>query len=294
MQTKQDVNGLILEELWELCYRAHSWISFSPEKRATQYIREYSEILENDLIELGENQGNYKEKFIIKFSSSMSSKSNCASSVITGGSNFNVRRAEKANNAERNKMLEFHAFREKYFKAVNRQRTLSPEEELDNALIELDEVSNNQDMMKEINSLMRKEAKSGNFNYCIEVVKSEGYPEDLVKELEQLYDSGYGSNFPSFILTNNNSKIKRLKDKVMVMKSRINTKNDFQDITFIGGYLTIEDDRIKIFHDSKPDSSVIQELKSNGFRWSPNWKCWCRKHTSNALFVSKKLTFIKP
>lgn len=289
---KEDVKGLILEDLWELCYRAHSWISFSPEKRATQYITDYSSILEEDLKSLGENQGNYKEKFINHFRSWMNSKGNCASSVITGGSNFNVRRAEKANNTEHSKMLQFYAFREKYFKAVNRQRTLSPEEELDNSLIELDEVSNNQTMMKEINSLMRKEAKNGNFGHCLEVAKSEGYPEELVNELERLYSSGYGTNFPSFMLTNNNAKIKRLTQKVENMKSRIETKKDFEDVKFDGGFFTIEDDRIKIFHDNKPEPNVIQELKSKGFRWSPNWKCWCRKHTGNALFVTKNLSFI--
>lgn len=77
------------------------------------------------------------------------------------------------------------------------------------------------------------------------------------------------------------------------MKSRIETKLDFEDFKFEGGYYTVKDDRVKIFHEEKPSKEVIQELKSNGFRWSPNWKCWCRKHTQNALVITSRLTFIK-
>jgi len=120
---------MTLEHLYELCERAHAHTSFSPEKRAEGYVREYSKLLDEDLKELGENQGNYKEKFISKFSDWMHSKSNCVSSMITGGSNFPVRRANKANDREHNKSTEFHAWRERYFTAVNRVPTKSPEDE---------------------------------------------------------------------------------------------------------------------------------------------------------------------
>lgn len=292
METKESVKGLLLEELWELCYRAHTWTSFNPERRATQYVREYSEVLQNDLNELGENQGNYKEKFIQKFSDWMGSKSNCASSMITGGSNFNVRRNEKALNAEHNKSVQFSEFRERYFKAVNRTRTLSPEEELDNALNEHDIVSNNQEMMKEMNKVIKKMAKDDFIMAeLIEKLRVDEYPERMITE--GLNTGWWGIGFAPFMLTNNNAKIKRLKDKILVMKNRINTKVGFEDVKFEGGYITIENDRVKIFHETKPEQSVIQELKSNGFRWSPNWKCWCRKHTSNALFVAQRLSFVR-
>jgi len=77
------------------------------------------------------------------------------------------------------------------------------------------------------------------------------------------------------------------------MLSRIERKDNWEDIKFDGGYVTIEDDRVKIFHESKPESNIIIELKKNGFRWSPNWKCWCRKHTGNAISVTKNLSFIE-
>jgi hypothetical protein len=283
---KEKVKGLLLEDLWELCYRAHTWTSFSPEKRATRYIVDYSEILENDLKELGENQGNYKEKFIKHFSDWMASKGRCASTMITGGANFDVRRNQKALNAERNKNEAFTKWREKYFKAVNRESTLSPEEELDNALVELDEAKARQELMKEANSILRKHKELTAFEHS-KMLLEMGFETDLIREASQVNGELI---FARFSLTNNNAKIKRLEEKVLTMKKRIETKNDFEDVKFEGGYWTISDDRVKIFHDEKPSKEVIQNLKSNGFRWSPFWKCWCRKHTENAIRVVKSLT----
>ena len=290
---KNEVQGLTLAEFWEVCYHAYTWTSFSPEKRAVQIIKEYSEVLDSDLLELGENQGNYKEKFIQKFKEWMRSKGNCASTMITGGANFNVRRNEKANNIERSKSENFHKWRERYFQAVNRVKTPSPEEELDNALLELDEITNKQLMMKEMNAFMRKEVKTNAFVEVLEMFKKEGYPSELITEMGNNFQNGYGINFPSFTLTNNNAKIKRLTEKVNVMRIRIERKDTFETIVFDGGCVKLEDDRFKVFHEEKPTADVIKELKSNGFRWSPNWKCWCRKHTGNALAAIKRLSFIK-
>jgi hypothetical protein len=46
---------------------------------------------------------------------------------------------------------------------------------------------------------------------------------------------------------------------------------------------------VKIFHDNKPDTQTIINLKKRGFRWSPNWKAWVRKHTGNALNDAKNI-----
>lgn len=290
MNTKNDVAGLLLSELWELCYRAYSGTSFSPEKRATNTIKEYSELLQEDLNSLGENSGNYKQKFIEKFTEWMSAKSNCISSMIAGPSNFPVNKANKANNSERRKGEDFFNWREKYFKSVNRQRTLSPEEELDIALLRLDELIINQEFMKQANKVLRR--KTTDQQKMVEMMEL-GISEALT--LEALKPDHAGRvGFPSFILTNRNATIKRTQEKITIMRNRITRKENFEDIVFTGGRITIEDDRVKIYHDSKPEQAVINELKTSGFRWSPFWKCWCRKHTGNAVEVAKKLSFVKP
>ena len=285
----EQVKTMALGHLWELCYRAHSNTSFSPERRANSYVSEYSEMLEADLKELKENQGNYKEKFIAKFSDWMSAKGRCISSMITGGSNFPVRRAQKANDSERNKCDSFYHWREKYFKAVNRVPTKSPEDDKEAAERKLEKLVNNQLEWKAINAAIRKSKITNESELLNHLIALDFNPSSI-----KLIDYRGGKfKIPSFYLTNNNATIKNTKDKIKAMETRIERKMTWEDITFEGGYVTIEDDRLKIFHDEKPTREVIQEIKSNGYRWSPNWACWCRKHTGNAVFGLKHLSFLK-
>lgn len=288
MSTSKEVKGLLLEDLWDLCYRAHSWISFSPEKRATRYIKEYSELLKSDLELLGENQGNYKEKFISKFKDWMGAKSNCASSVITGGSGFNVRKANRANDREHKKWQDFSLWRDKYFNAVNRVPTKSPEDELEIAENLLEKLTINQLEYREINAEIRK-CKITDHYELLKYLGEQGFDKSKFGEIQE---RGGKLKIPSYVLTNNNATIKRTAIKVKTMQSRIERKNTWEDIKFDGGYVTIEDDRLKIFHDEKPERAVIDEIKKGGYRWSPHWGCWCRKHTGNAIYSLKFLSFI--
>lgn len=289
---KQQVEGLVLSQYWDLCYQAHSNTSFSPEKRATMYVKEYSAILEEDLKELGENTGNYKEKFINHFTNWMHAKSRCLSSMITGPANFPVRRAQKANASEHNRYTDFMTWRDKYFKAVNRVPTKSPEEELYLAERKLEAQLNFQFQLKEINKLIRK-SKAQDLKELLNELQASD-KEFTTEELSCISDNyGRGYKVPGYTLTNLNARIKSTKEKIVIMTNRINRKKEWEDINFDGGYVTIEDDRVKIFHEQKPEREIITEIKSSGFRWSPFWKCWCRKHTGNAIYSMKNLSFIK-
>jgi len=292
-EATQEAKKMLLGDLWESAYRAHCGTSFSPERRANSYIKDYSEELAADLKELGDNQGNYKEKYISKFGDWMGAKSRCISSMITGGSNFPVRRAQKANSSERNHSEAFHHWRVKYFTAVNRVPTKSPEDEIEAAEKRLEFLVVMQLEMKEINAEIR-ECKIKDLRELINHLVELGYRPELVKLLDNFYGKQSGKyKIPGFTLTNNNAKIKSTEQKLKVMQNRIVTKNNWEDIIFEGGRVTIEDDRVKVFHDEKPEKEIIQEIKSNGFRWSPNWGCWCRKHTGNAIFATKRLSFIQ-
>lgn len=273
--------GYLLSEFWQNAYAAHSNTSFYPEKRADSIIKDYSEELTEDLETLGENQGNYKEKYINHFTSWLSSKSRCLSAMITGPARFPVARNEKAMNSERNHYEKFRNWREKYFKAVNRERTKSPEEDLDLALADLDKLLSKQALMKEVNKIIRANYKKG-----VEVVKQAlliaEFDVKLIEAVTQPDRFG-GMGFASFQLTNNNAKIKARRHKVDTMRARIEAKESFKDIVFDGGKISIEDDRVKVYHDEKPERETIQALKKRGFRWSRHWACWSRKHTAQAL-----------
>jgi len=278
-----------LSKYWEQINRAHSNISFSPERRADMYVRDYSEELDEDLAQLGENQGNYKEKYERYFSAWMSAKGNCISSAITGPANFPVRKAEKANNSERNRYDEFRHWREKYFKAVNRVRTPSPEEDLENLYKELDGYLILNENIKEWNKSIRK-YKNGKMTIeeMRDQLKKDGITDRWMTAILRNVTYSYWHGLGSFA-----TKIRKLRERAEALKSRIQRKEEWTDIEFEGGRITVEDDRVKIYHDEKPSPEIIGALKRHGFRWSPYWGAWSRKHTGQAVYDAKMIVNLK-
>lgn len=43
------------------------------------------------------------------------------------------------------------------------------------------------------------------------------------------------------------------------------------------------DNRLQLFFDGKPESAMIDKLKSRGYKWSPRNKAWQRQLTPNAI-----------
>jgi len=232
-------------------------ISFYGEKRGEQEFNYYTELLKSDLETLGSERGNYETKFIDKVMTYFHRQSNCASAFICGPANFNNRRNEKRWDSRDKALSDFDRWRTKYFKAVSRVRTLSPEAELDVAIARLE-------------YLETEKAKPKKYNHTY-LSNKEEYPDDQCK------------------VYNVTTKIREAKKKIEVMKLRIETKVSFKPIKFRGGSIYIENDRVIIAHDEKPERDIIQAIKSNGFRWSPKMRNWCRKHTRNAIYDAENL-----
>ena len=51
---------------------------------------------------------------------------------------------------------------------------------------------------------------------------------------------------------------------------------------------------MQIFFDEKPDAATREELKSNGFRWSPKAEAWQRQLTDNAYYSANYIKAIQP
>ena len=47
--------------------------------------------------------------------------------------------------------------------------------------------------------------------------------------------------------------------------------------------------RMNLYFDGIPDTEVRSIIKSNGFRWSPNFKCWTRQLTDQAEMSLKRI-----
>jgi hypothetical protein len=269
----------------ELCketmQKSYRNISFREEERAERDFQYYSELLASDLEALGENKGNYREKFIDKVMAIYHRQSNCVSAMIVGPARFPTRRAQKAWDSRDKAENEFIHWRAKYFKAVNRVKTLSPEAEIEEAMAQIERLENKKEMLIELRELFKS-----------------GTPEQQSELFYEIYPNadtftiGYilgQKQVPSYMTTSLTTKIRERKKKIEVMKSRIERKENFEPIIFNGGKIFIENDRVIISHDEKPSREIIDAIKRKGFRWSPKCKNWCRKHTENALYETKLL-----
>lgn len=291
---------MLLQEFKQRAIDAHNWTSFSPEKRGASLIEEFSGVLEEDIEELKkvgvpeELIPGYVERFKRYFSSWIGAKSRCASSMITGPSNFPVRRAEKANRSEHNHYVVFTEWRKRAKKAMI--RNAQPEKtflsEIDRYKKDLESMKNNQELMKACNSVIRK-AKGKD---CTEALVKCGLSEAMARKI-MIPDYAGRIGFPGFSLTNNNANIKRVEGRIKEMeaKEERSTKVGQEAFSFVGGVVILnhEVDRVQIMHEQKPSREQLDEMKKKGlssFNWSPSAKAWQRKITNAAIRQANEIT----
>jgi hypothetical protein len=261
---------------------SYNWTSFSPEKRGESDFNYYTELLQNDLKELGENQGNYKEKFIDKVMTIFARQSRCASPMIAGPANFNFRRNSKLWQSRDNALQEFDHWRTKYFKSVNRVRTLSPEAEIDYTLEQIERLEARREAYKQANKLKTLEER---IDYLKEHYK--------FTDREESYLTYGGGKFPRFCINSITTKIRERTKKLEVMRNRIETKESFKPIEFNGGKAIIDNDRLVLLFNDIPAKEVREVVKSHGFKYSPKTQTWVRKHTENAIYSLQKYVLPK-
>lgn len=289
-----------LETLRELAYRSFSGTSFSPEKRAESIVRDYSQELNEDLLifkAMGADATQlerYKAGYIKHLSAWLASHSNVMSSMITGPANFPVAKNRKRSDWADNHYNVFRLWRTKVHKAYERyekkQRVIDAGGELAIAKKKLANCLLLQESMKAVNAEYKKYKKNPN-----SLAQSTLSPAEIEKVVTWFPKYEYEKQpYKQFQLTNNNAVIKHTQKRVAELESK-ESKAELgnKEIVFPGGVciLNYKEDRIQLRHAEKPDSNVIAEIKSCGFRWSPFHKVWQRQITNNALYVTK--TFLK-
>ena len=106
----------------------------------------------------------------------------------------------------------------------------------------------------------------------------------------------YGKKpFPSFQLENNNANIRRIKERIAGLEKRDSAAFG-EGWVFPGGsvVMNMEDNRIQIFFDEKPDGDTRQELKSRGFKWAPSKNAWQRQLNENGISALRRIARIQP
>lgn len=286
-----------LTDLTELAHRAFYWTSHSPDKRGNTAIKEHDEQLSEDLENIPESEHErYISNYRKYFSAWLSSHSNCASSAITGGSGFNVRRAEKANNAERNKYNAFNEWREKALKAIKRNAEKAKPENEKNAenwgRLQSD-ILHSSAVIHGINNGTERGCSKALFVSSIyqkvETYARHGNIEIVEAALSEI--RRFNKNM-SVVITERH-KFFKLAELAESIKAKQETNKDREntEITIPGGHIVQnwEAERIQFFFDGKPDREVIDLMKRKAFKWAPSVGAWQRQNTNNALYAVREI-----
>lgn len=210
----------------------------------------------------------------------------CPSVMISGGSNFSVRKKEKQNAAQDRHYEEYNKIKEIAERIENilygREIIKAGDADaLEQLQAKLEKAEQLQAEMKATNAYYRKHKTLKGYK---------NYTDEKAAALDEaIKNSWYGVPFAPFELTNNNAKIKNTKARIAQLER---LKNDAQQAEAQQGgkYTTdlfkvvenAEIMRLQLIFEGKPDADVREVLKKNGFKWSPKNEAWQRQLTDNA------------
>lgn len=221
-----------------------------------------------------------------KFEAYLHSHSNVASSFICGPSNFPSARMQKRGRWADNKYEEIGQFRRTSRKRLLREvlphgdgtaiRGTDPDA-VTKLKIKLEGLQKNQAAMKAANKIVR--AKKLSNEEKIEQLDTMGI--GLTAGAKMLEGDFCGrTGFPSYMLTNNNANMKRVKDRIAELQRE--AESGPAEPQAFDTFKVFEDDgRMQFEFDGKPAIEIRTILKQNGFKWSPTRVTWVRQATAN-------------
>ena len=233
----------------------------------------------------------YARKLAENMNSSFSIEARVPSILITGGSNFPVRKKEKQNAARDRNMEEWNDIQgllDKIRSTGMGGISADDPQAVQKLEAKLEKLQAAQDTMKAVNAYYRKhKTLDGCPNLSaesIEKMKSE------MSSQWHIEDKPY----PSWALSNNNAEIRRIKGRIAELTKKQETA--YAGWEFDGGKVEAnrEDNRLQIFFEEKPDEKTRETLKENGFRWSPKAGAWQRQLNDNAIYAADRLSCIRP
>lgn len=234
----------------------------------------------------------YCRKLAENMNASYSIEARCPSILVSGGSNFPVRKKEKQN-AARDRNLEEWNYIQGLLDKIRGVGTGGISSDDPQAVEKLEAklaaLEKHQEMMKAANAAIRMKDPAKGDAKLAEL----GYtPEDIAKLRAPDFCGRIG--YPAYELQNNNANIRRIRGRIAELKKR--TENTPEGWEFDGGRVVVNttENRLQIIFDGKPDADVRTELKGEGFRWAPSQGAWQRQLTDNAMRAAHRLKCIAP
>lgn len=237
----------------------------------------------------------YSSKLAAAINRSNSIEAMCPSVMISGGSNFPVRKKEKQNAARENFWKEcgelFEPTDNYYFRKIKNILTNTTIysndafalEKLQNKLEDLEDF---QKRMKEYNAYYRKNKTMKGFD---------GLNDEAAERMDaNIKESWYNQPCAPYQLSNNNAEIRRIRARIENLKKlKESASQPIEDkYPAVEGVEVVENSeamRIQLIFDGKPDEETRSLLKSEGFRWSPRFGAWQRQLNNNGMYAVKRV-----
>lgn len=208
----------------------------------------------------------------------------CPSVMISGAGNFPVRKKEKQNQA-RNKNHQFfnetQGILSKMESILHGKELIKSSDEYAIEKLEekLESLKDMQERMKAANKAVRlKDTEKGN-----EQLRIMGYSEKQIKELREPDFCGR-VGYPDYTLQNNNANIHRIEGRIKELKAMKAKGTQKTECKFFKIVRNVEEMRLQLIFEGKPELKVREVLKSNGFRWTPSQSAWQRHLNGNSEY----------
>lgn len=294
---------LNFEDLYGIARDAFSMTSHTPEERALDYIRNYESQVLEDMSKMPDTmKDEYFDKFRARIITLFGKHSRIMSAAITGPARFPTEKNRKANESYDRASREFHDWRESQLKrAAAMIEAAKPQEVRDNEAW----LSVKRDIDRSAATIFQIDTKKAlgsdrslfvaNLYGRLATLSRNVSPEifakamDYIKELnEKLKAKGGKAIFTA------RHKVWKLAEEAEARRAKEAEMAEREDveIEFEGGRVVkcYSEDRLQIFHDEKPSSEKIADLKKHGFRWAPSNGCWQRQLTNHAIFAASYVT----
>ncbi len=284
---------------WNEAVSAFSGTSHVPERRAAGVFWDYADHMQKMRTLLGDDFEAYRAGYTPRFRAWLRSRANVASTMITGGSGFNVRRAEKRSATADNRWNDVDQYHTAFLKRRAREQVAArratgggPVAEL---RAELERLERLQVAMKAVNAEIRKLKAIPTTPADIQTVaalieaRTGMAAADVAAVLVPDFARRIG--FPAHALTNNNNNIKRKQERLAEEEAKAaraaDTGEDFtREVPVNGGVVSVrynrEMDRLQL---AFPKGLIDSEaLRGAALKWSPTRGVWQRQLTDNAVY----------
>lgn len=290
-----------------IAHSAHAGTSFFPDKRGDQERDSYAATLTADYTALSkyaetpekralldQEFARYRAGYRAKVIVALGARSRCMSTMITGRSNFPVRRQQKRSETADKRADEMIAFRERALDAI--RKVLCPElrpimagdaDAVTRLRERIAKDEKAQELMKAANAAIRRHRKAG-ADAQVAALVALGLHEKRARDL--LVPDFMGRiGFADYELTNNGKRIRDNKARLLKLESD-KAQDDTEEIREHARLVdSPADNRVRLFFPGKPSAEVRARLKGAGFRFAPTeGNAWQAYRNHNSMVVARR------